>query len=320
VPEREEQMTVRGRAVRLSRRAAVLCALLALSGACRSPRLVPDGSRPEASALSRALALAGPNRAAIEIALATVEPARWRSLAFLVENMPVEDVRSLDARYLLEDVELAHEVFASAPWAERTPEEVFLEAVLPYACASEPREPWRRRLHEALSPVVAGARTTSEAAQRLNETVWKRFGVSYSPKRLRPDQSPAQSIALGTASCTGLSIFLCLACRSVGIPSRVVGLDAWPHKPGNHTWVEIFDGGRWRCVGAAEPEHPVGSGWFIQEAGLARREEPRHAIWAVSFRRTGVRLPLSWAAGTTLDGMNVTDAYAPRPDVVAPDR
>jgi hypothetical protein len=293
---------------------------MALAAGCASARLVRGEGRPDEGALGRALGAAGANRPEIERALTEVAPSRWRSMAFLVEHMPEADLRSLSGTYLLENVDLAHAAHERAPWAADVPEDAFLGEVLPYACASEPRDPWRREFHATLAPAVAASHTASEAAQVLNETVWKRFGVSYSPKRLRPDQSPAQSIAQGTASCTGLSIFLCAACRSVGIPSRVVGLDAWPHKPGNHTWVEILDGGRWRCVGAIEPEHPVGSGWFLEEARLARRDDPRHSIWAVSFRRTGARLPLGWAAGIPLDGLNVTDAYAAPPDASAPDR
>ena len=61
-----------------------------------------------------------------------------------------------------------------------------------------------------------------------------------------------ESMETGLASCTGLSILLIDACRSVGVPARFVGTPLWADGSGNHSWVEIWDGG-WHFVGAAEP-------------------------------------------------------------------
>jgi hypothetical protein len=69
--------------------------------------------------------------------------------------------------------------------------------------------------------------------QIINQHVW---GIFHDPPIFfKPDQtpeimSPSQVIAKGYASCTGLSIFLASACRSVGVPARVAG--AQIPKPG----------------------------------------------------------------------------------------
>ena len=51
-------------------------------------------------------------------------------------------------------------------------------------------------------------------------SIFEKLDVVYSTKRPKADQSPGESIKAGLASCTGLSILLISACRSVGIPAR----------------------------------------------------------------------------------------------------
>ena len=108
---------------------------------------------------------------------------------------------------------------------------------------------------------------------------------------------PGESIQSGIATCTGLSILLVDACRSVGIPARVAGTPMWSNLRGNHTWVEIWDG-EWHFAGAAEPDAAgLDHGWFVHDATTAKRDVPEHAIYATSFRRTGISFPLVWLPG-----------------------
>ena len=140
-------------------------------------------------------------------------------------------------------------------------------------------------------PIVKDCKNPTEAAQALNAALFTRLKVKYSTQRDRPDQSPGESIKIGMASCTGLSILLIDACRSVGIPARVVGIPKWPNKPGNHTWVEIWDGD-WHFTGACEPDKDgLNRGWFVGDAARARRIRSMNAIYASSFKRTQHRFP-----------------------------
>src|SRR5207248_8133691 len=129
-------------------------------------------------------------------------------------------------------------------------------------------------------PLVKECKTPGEAAQRLNATIFDKLKVKYSTKRKQPHQSPKESIETGTASCTGLSILLSDACRSVAIPARLVGTPLWANKTGNHTWVEIWDGD-WHFTGACEAD-PKGldRGWFTGNASQAKKDDPKHAIYA----------------------------------------
>lgn len=263
--------------------------------------------------VEKALVLAGTNRAALVPMLERTPPSQREGMTFLFENMPEVDLTTLDPGLIATNTALAYEALASAPWAKQIPTDLFLNDILPYACVNELRDSWRPRLRELALPLIAGCKSPGEAAQRINERLFPLVKVKYSTKRRKPDQSPLETIESGVATCTGLSVLLADACRAVGIPARIVGTPLWINLRGNHTWVEVWDGD-WHFVGAAEPD-PAGldRGWFVHDASQARRDEPSHAIYASSFRRTGVPFIMVWAR--TIDwvpAVNVTDRYTPK--------
>ena len=264
-------------------------------------------------AVEAALRLAGTNRVELQRAVERVPPAQRPGLAFLLEHMPDADRSQLSADFLLENTELAYAALASAPWREQLTPELFLNDVLPYVCVNEAREAWRSKVRAISLPLVADCRTPTEAARRLNEKLFPLVKVKYSTQRRRADQGPLETMDSGIATCTGLSILLIDACRSVGVPARLVGTPLWANLRGNHTWLEIWDGD-WHFLGAAEPD-PAGldHGWFVHDASEARRDEPKHAIYASSFRRTGLAFPMVWAKDVDwVPAVNVTDRYVPK--------
>jgi pimeloyl-ACP methyl ester carboxylesterase len=264
-------------------------------------------------AVDRALTEAGTNRAEIVRALNDAPEAQREGLRFLVEHMPARDLSILSAAYLKENLSLAYEAFNKAPWHDRVPKEIFFNDILPYASVNESRDAWRRKLYDLAAPLVADCLTPAEAAQRLNQKLFKLTGVRYSTQRRRADQGPLETMDTGLATCTGLSILLVDACRAVGVPARVVATPLWFNKRGNHTWVEIWDGD-WHFTGAAEPD-PKGldRGWFKHDASQALRDVREHAIYASSFAKTGLSFPLVWASNVQyVAAVNVTERYTPQ--------
>ena len=254
------------------------------------------------------LTKAGTNRTEMVAALEQTPAEQHRAMSFLIENMPQRDLESLSASFLRENVALAYEVAGQVPWSKKIPEEIFRNDVLPYASVNEQRDNWRKRLQKICLPLVKDCKTSAEAAQVINKKLFHQLKVKYSTKRRIPDQGPFETMESGVATCTGLSILLVDACRSVGIPARVAGTPRWINKSGNHTWVEIWDGD-WHCMGAAEPKG-LDRGWFLKKAVHAVKDIPEHAIYASSFRKTGLSFPLVWAKEVDyVSAVNVTERY-----------
>ena len=231
-------------------------------------------------------------------------------MLFLIANMPPDDLASLRADFLVAHVTNAYAVMAEVPWGRDIPEEVFLNDILPYAVVNERRDAWRADFRARFLPLVRDCATPAQAAARLNQKVFGTFGVYYSPERLKPEQSAYESIEYKKASCTGLSILLVAACRSVGVPARFAGTPLWTDRSGNHSWVEVWDGG-WHFTGAAEPDgDALDRAWFVRRASEALRDDPQQAIYAASFRRTPLCFPMVWApSNREVSAVNVTDHY-----------
>ncbi len=252
----------------------------------------------------------GGNRLEIERAIDTVQEAHRSDLMWLLEHMPVEDLQSLDAEFLLENIRLARDAWESAPWHDQVDLDLYRDTILPYACVNETRERWRPGLRKTASALIGDSRTITEAATRLNGTLFPSVGVKYSTARKKPDQNPSESMETGLASCTGLTILLVDACRSVGIPARFTGTALWSDESGNHSWAEIWDDG-WHFTGAAEPTgDELDKAWFTGRASKATREDPRKAIYSVTWRKTPIHFPMVWRPqDRSINAVDVTDRY-----------
>ena len=257
-----------------------------------------------------ALFAAGDNRAELTRALSEAPAEQREGMQFLVENMPPVDLTSLKAGFLLPHVARAYKAMAEAPWSKQVPREVFLNDVLPYASLNECRDNGRPKLRDFAVPLVKDCKTPGEAARVLNAKLFGIVRVRYSTERKKPDQSALESMESGKATCSGLAILLVDACRSVGVPARVAGTPLWTNLRGNHTWVEVWDGD-WHFAGAAEPDpNGLDRGWFKGDAAKADDSDPRHRIYASSFKKTGLAFPLVWDRRIDwVNAVNVTDRY-----------
>jgi len=316
-----DRTLTRGPDARTDVRSGAAAASLVVAAAAAA--IASDGG-PTASAASAAIA-EGKGPTASASASATGLSRVHEALVFLYRYLPRMDAdASLPLDYLQRHVDLALEARAAAPWAAAVPWPLFLEAVLPHASLDEPRDEWRPLLRAALADRVADAGSLGEAAQRVNRDVWGIWNITFRPEQTPAIMSPTQVIKAGYASCTGLSIFLVDACRSVGIPARVVGTPKWlrydaSKVSGNHDWVEVWDGSGWSFTGAAEysPEG-LNRSWFVPEPAAAQVEGSReHAIYAARYKPAKVNatwFPLAWSAYDGVPAEDVTRMYTARAD------
>jgi transglutaminase-like putative cysteine protease len=232
-----------------------------------------------------------------------------RAAAHLVAFMPEPDFTRLDPDYVAENLRLALAARAEFAWAAEVPEPIFLNDVAPYATLDEAREPIRAWMLERLRPVVAGAGDRRAAILAVNRALPGLAKVVYSTKRRAPNQSSADSIRQGLASCTGLSILLVDAFRAVGIPARIAGCATWVTVRGNHNWVEVWDNG-WHITEYNLDPKGLGHAWFRDRAAFADPDRPETRILATTWAPAegGQPFPLVWSL--RWDGVHGLDRTA----------
>ncbi len=262
--------------------------------------------------LVQQLSIAEDNQQTFLKAINVAPPEQRAALAYLLVNMPENDLKNLSGDYLLKDVGLAYKARNASDWAKAIPQEIFFADVLPYANVDETREDWRGDFYDRCMPLVKNAKSAADAEQILNREIFPLVKVKYhATKRLKPNQSPAESMKIGYASCTGLSIILADACRAVGVPARLAGTPLWSDHSGNHTWTEVWDH-QWYFVGSAEPGK-LNHTWFVENAAKADDSQMETRIYAASFADSKMVFPLVWdLQQTDVHGVDVTGYYTGR--------
>ena len=259
--------------------------------------------------LDKALATAGNNAIELQTALEKAPAEQKEGMAFLISYMPERDLKELKADFLLENSAYAYKAREQYSWAKQIPDSIFFNEVLPYVSLNEKRENWRKEFFDRFSKYVVNCSDIFEAIDSINQNVRDEVLVDYSTKRKKPDQAPFESMEQHLASCTGLSIILTDAFRAVGIPSRVAGTPNWHDERGNHNWTEVWANGKWYFTEYYFPGQ-LDNACFFADAGKAIKNDREKAIYASSFKPTGISFPLVWDENIKyVAAENVTDRY-----------
>lgn len=233
-------------------------------------------------------------------------------LEFLKKHMPDADKNTVSEALIENNLKFAYKAREEFPWAAKVPKDIFLNDVLPYALLDERRDDWRGDFYQRFKKIVEPAKTQLEAIALINNAIAKEVGVEYSTKRKKPNQSPYESIELGMASCTGLSILLADAFRSVGIPARVAGTPSWTTKRGNHNWVEVWLvlDQSWHFTEYYPNAKGLDHSWFVTDAEKADAFKLEHRIYASSWKKTKQHFPMVWDwKSKEVSGVDVTARY-----------
>ena len=259
--------------------------------------------------LDKALVTAGNNAIELQTALEKAPAEQKEGMAFLISYMPERDLKELKADFILENSAYAYKAREQFSWAKQIPDSIFFNEVLPYVSLNEKRENWRKEFFDRFSKYVVNCSDIFEAIDSINQNVRDEVLVDYSTKRKKPDQAPFESMEQHLASCTGLSIILTDAFRAVGIPSRVAGTPNWHDERGNHNWTEVWANGKWYFTEYYFPGQ-LDNAWFFADAGKAIKNNREKAIYASSFKPTGISFPLVWDENIKyVAAENVTDRY-----------
>jgi transglutaminase-like putative cysteine protease len=216
--------------------------------------------------------------------------------------MPASDKAQLLVTFIAETVGLALAARHSTPWGLAVPWHLFLNAVLPYSSLTEPRERWRPLFYTyyASIPALMNQTDLASAETWMNTYGWNirtpRIVFKADPNPVGVwDYDPFSVLFNGYASCTGLSVFLVSALRSMGLPARVAGTPHWNLGPsvcpqgdqspdcGNHDWVEAWAHDGWAFVDEAG-NTVLNTSWFVPD--WTRHQAAgglNHSIFAASW-------------------------------------
>lgn len=204
-------------------------------------------------------------KAAFLHAISSLSGERKRAMEFLYHALPQSDLDSYP--FSLFDDFAGHALMLreKAAWCRALDEELFFHYVLFPRINDEDLSPHRKLFFRELWPHVEGL-GEEEAVLVVNR--WCHEQASYQMQDART-ASPLTVFRCGSGRCGEESAFLAAALRSVGIAARQVYAPRWAHCDDNHAWVEALCGGRWRFLGACEPEPRLDYGWFNAAAGRA---------------------------------------------------
>lgn len=272
-----------------------------------APNTRPAESQPD---YARALERAGANGGQLKRAVQEVAPALRGDMQWLIATMPERDLHELTAEFLVKNATLADRARREAPWGSQIPEELYRQYVLPYANLNERRDDWRQDFFDRFHAEAWKFKDPIDAVKWINDHLPDMLKVHFSAdKRKKPDQSPYESMEIGWASCTGLSILMVDACRAVGIPARLAGCPAWKKVQGNHNWVEVW-WDRWYNVGDSGSD-PRGVDW-VRERCMTETDPDDwvHAVYGAVWRPTNTKYPLVWAFEIEyVPALNITRFY-----------
>lgn len=258
--------------------------------------------------VSNALIRAGANSAQLIKAIADLDFEERTALAFLLANMPLADLRSLSADFLISNVKYALKARRELPYNQDVPEDVFLNYVLPYANVHEQRDNWRSDFYERFIGTALKNETVEETAVDLNAKIYQEFDLEFTITDFRKIiYSPYESIERGSVSCAEASLMLVNACRAVGIPARMIIIPYWTHFAGGHVWLEVYENGQWHYMSAFDPSR-FDETWFAEYAAKTDTSKPEHRLYAPSFERTDVHI----LYGPGVSFIDVTDRYVPQ--------
>ena len=244
----------------------------------------PNVSENYHTLLDSALVNAETNAPEILKALMDAPKEQKEGMAFLISYMPKRDLTTLSASFLLENAAYAYKARETFPWCKNLTDSIFFNEVLPYTNVAETRDPWRKDFYERFSKYVENKDNLKDAVFAIANPIKDEVKVEYNVKRSIVDSSPKEAMAENMATCTGLSIILTDAFRSVGIPSRLAGTPMWTNMKGNHTWSEVWIDNEWKFI-EYYPED-LNKSWFLADAGKADPNNPLHWIYAVSYKST----------------------------------
>ncbi|NEG89009.1 transglutaminase domain-containing protein [Bifidobacterium aerophilum] len=245
---------------------------------------------------------------AVTRVLAALDGDRLTLMRLAYGTLPADDVIDVEPSVLLSFADHALMLRRTMPWTRDLPVDLFVHYVFWPRINNEALADCRPTCYRELADRVRGL----DATQAMLETnYWCAEHVTYHPSDDRT-LNALGALNLGLGRCGEESTLLVTALRAIGIPARQVYTPRWAHCDDNHAWVEAYVDGRWRFLGACEPEEVPDRGWFDKASTRAMLV---HARVFCDFSEGNVDASASAGGDGSMLLCNLTADYAPTTDL-----
>ena len=163
---------------------------------------------------------------------------------FLSNFVIFNDAKSMNADYLIENINHAFMAWENSPWKSDVDFSEFCNEILPYRVGSERIENWREPYYKKFQPVLDSLLTEKDpvsACQILYDSIIKEEWIFVTDPGL-PHRSALFLLDKRTGSCAEYSKFMTYVMRALGIPG---GIDMIVQNPDSyyraHYWNYVSD-------------------------------------------------------------------------------
>lgn len=186
---------------------------------------------------------------------------------YRINREKVYDISSLDCNFLIDNIELAFEVWQK-PWAKNISFDDFCKYILPYRAQTEMPSNLRKEMKERFVPILDSAKvqTPLEACCVLNEHLkgimkYRNTGLPFYP-------TIEETYKAGVAQCEGICNLGTFIMRACGIPVAV-DQTTWTKMDLGHSWCAVLDNnGKFYSFGPGELQPGEHALYFAKQRKL----------------------------------------------------
>ena len=233
------------------------------------------------------------------------------------------DLLSLDAAYLIENIDQAVATWQGSPWRDSISFETFCNFILPYKNYSEYPESWRASLYGRYRWILEDSSKNAsmvEVCTAFNEDLksWFRFtGLLHD----YPGRLSISNMMLGQVdNCSDMSGVAAYIGRSLGLPVALDFMPQWACGNAGHAWNALIINDK-ESIPFLGAEGNPGSYWTLHEGEGRIAKVYRRLLFAqensfaAAAKEAGISLASLPGYSYDLDLLDVTDQYGPVADI-----
>lgn len=229
-----------------------------------------------------------------------------------------EDVTHITAEHLIQNIDLAFQVWRERPWAHHLSFQDFCHYVLPYRGSNEPLEEWRSHFIARFADLPDQMDDPSdpvEAAARINDDIksWFTFDERY---YCHPtDQGLSEMLTTKMGRCEDMTNLAIFAMRANGLAVTSDYTPYWADTGNNHAWNGLLDRDGTVVMFMGCESNPGDYQLNHRMAKVYRKmfhEQPDN----LAFQKPEWEKVPGWLAGKSY--LDVTADYTPVADVTVP--